>query len=52
MGAMATLLSDTLVSGLTAGAAVHVFTSQIRDLIGINYPKTTGAFPIIYVSYL
>ncbi|XP_075219033.1 solute carrier family 26 member prestin isoform X2 [Lycorma delicatula] len=48
LGVIATLLSDTLVSGLTAGAAVHVFTSQINDLIGVKYPKSTGAFPIIY----
>ncbi|XP_054280454.1 prestin-like [Macrosteles quadrilineatus] len=48
MGVMCSLLSDTLVNGFTAGAAIHVFTSQIKDLLGMKIPKYNGNFQIIY----
>ena len=32
---MATFLSEPLVSGYTTGAAVHVFTSQLRHIVGV-----------------
>ena len=32
---MTTFLSEPLVSGYTTGAAVHVFTSQLRHLVGV-----------------
>ncbi|XP_039297762.1 solute carrier family 26 member 10 isoform X1 [Nilaparvata lugens] len=47
LGVICTLLSDTLVNGLTAGAAIHVFTSQIKDLLGMNVPKYTGPLYIL-----
>ncbi|XP_031618524.1 pendrin-like isoform X3 [Contarinia nasturtii] len=36
LGIISTLLSETLVSGFTTGAAIHVFTSQVKDLLGIT----------------
>lgn len=51
MGVMATLLSDSLVSGFTTGAAVHVFTSQVKDLLGITLPKFPGNFDVLYTYF-
>uniref|UniRef100_A0A1B6KMM7 STAS domain-containing protein n=1 Tax=Graphocephala atropunctata TaxID=36148 RepID=A0A1B6KMM7_9HEMI len=48
MGIMCSLLSETLVNGFTAGAAIHVFTSQIKDLLGMKISKYNGNFQIIY----
>lgn len=47
LGIVCTLLSDTLISGFTAGAAVHVFTSQIKDILGISLPHFSGPFKVI-----
>ena len=35
LGFITTFLSEPLVSGYTTGAAVHVFTSQLRHLVGV-----------------
>lgn len=48
LGVLATLLSDALVSGFTTGAALHVFTSQVKDLFGLTLPKFPGNFDVIY----
>lgn len=51
LGVIASLLADSLVSGFTTSAAVHVFTSQVKDLLGLgNLPKRTGPFKLILVS--
>ncbi|XP_053687537.1 sulfate transporter-like [Sabethes cyaneus] len=47
LGVISFLLSDTLVSGFTTGAAIHVITSQIKDLLGLSLPPTGGNFKII-----
>lgn len=52
LGAVSSLLSETLVSGFTTGAAIHVFTSQVKDLFGLRLTPTTGYFEIILVSRL
>lgn len=51
LGAVSSLLSETLVSGFTTGAAIHVFTSQVKDLFGLRLTPVTGYFEIILVSY-
>ncbi|XP_029035224.1 prestin-like isoform X1 [Osmia bicornis bicornis] len=54
LGVIASLLADSLVSGFTTSAAVHVFTSQIKDLLGLkNLPNRKGAFKLIftYIDY-
>lgn len=48
LGAVSALLSETLVSGFTTGAAVHVVVSQIKDLLGLTIKKSTGYFTNIY----
>lgn len=47
LGIITSLLSDTLVSGFTTGAAIHVLTSQIKDLFGLTIPKAPGNFEVI-----
>uniref|UniRef100_A0A1Q3EVM3 Putative sulfate/bicarbonate/oxalate exchanger sat-1 n=2 Tax=Culex tarsalis TaxID=7177 RepID=A0A1Q3EVM3_CULTA len=47
LGVVSFLLSDTLVSGFTTGAAIHVLTSQIKDLLGLSLPPITGNFKIV-----
>ncbi|XP_055372387.1 prestin-like [Condylostylus longicornis] len=48
LGIISSLLSEALVSGLTTGAAIHVLTSQIRDIFGLTFPKPSGYFQVIY----
>lgn len=50
LGAVSVLLSETLVSGFTTGAAIHVITSQIKDLFGLTIPKHKGYFTVIKVN--
>nr|XP_029731389.1 solute carrier family 26 member 10-like [Aedes albopictus] len=47
LGVISFLLSDTLVSGFTTGAAIHVLTSQIKDLLGLSLPPQSGNFEVI-----
>ncbi|XP_018303397.1 solute carrier family 26 member 6 isoform X1 [Mycetomoellerius zeteki] len=48
LGIISSLLADSLVSGFTTAAAIHVFTSQIRDLFGLSdLPRRKGAFKLI-----
>jgi len=35
-GFITIFLSDALVSGYTTGAAVHVFSSQLRHIVGLS----------------
>ena len=51
MGVLSVLLSETLVSGFTTGAAVHVITSQISKFFGLKLPRRTGPLKILYVSF-
>ncbi|XP_076169612.1 prestin isoform X2 [Ptiloglossa arizonensis] len=55
LGVIASLLADSLVSGFTTAAAMHVFTSQVKDLLGLReLPKQKGPFKLIltYVDVL
>ena len=53
LGVIASLLADSLVSGFTTSAAVHVFTSQLEDLLGLrDLPGRNGPFKLILVSIL
>ena len=47
---MSVYLSDPLVSGFTTGAAMLVFTSQIKHIFGIAVPRYTGVFSLIKAS--
>ncbi|XP_053616851.1 prestin isoform X2 [Plodia interpunctella] len=47
LGAVSTLLSEPLVSGFTTAASFHVLASQLKDLLGVKLPKTSGNYKII-----
>lgn len=51
LGAVCTILSETLVSGFTAGAAVHVVTSQMKELLGLRMENHNGLFQIVLTYY-
>lgn len=51
LGAVCTILSETLVSGFTAGAAVHVVTSQMKELLGVRIDSHNGMFQIVLTYY-
>lgn len=51
LGAVCTVLSETLVSGFTAGAAVHVVTSQMKELLGVEVDAHNGMFQIVLTYY-
>lgn len=48
-GMMSLLLSESLVSGFTTGAAVGVLTSQVKDLLGVKLTPVNGKFEIVLV---
>nr|XP_022321583.1 solute carrier family 26 member 10-like isoform X1 [Crassostrea virginica]XP_022321584.1 solute carrier family 26 member 10-like isoform X1 [Crassostrea virginica]XP_022321585.1 solute carrier family 26 member 10-like isoform X1 [Crassostrea virginica] len=48
LGLVTTYMSDPLVSGFTTGAAVHVFTSQVKYVFGLKIPRFPNLFQIIY----
>lgn len=50
LGIVTSLLSETLVSGFTTGAAIYVFTSQIKDVLGISIKSQTGICEVVLVS--
>jgi len=51
LGSLSVLLSDTLVSGFTTGAAVHVFTSQVKNLLGLSVKRYSGPLKLIHTYY-
>lgn len=50
MGFIVMYLSDTLVSGFTTAAAVHILVSQLRFALGLEFPGINGPLAIVYVS--
>ncbi|XP_066522945.1 solute carrier family 26 member 3, tandem duplicate 2 [Hoplias malabaricus] len=49
VGFIAIYLSDTLVSGFTTAAAVHILVSQLKFVLGLQVPGFTGPFAIINI---
>lgn len=53
LGIISSLLSESLVSGFTTGAAIYVLISQVKDLLGLQLPKRKIThFKLVYVSTL
>ncbi|CAL8242399.1 unnamed protein product [Merluccius merluccius] len=48
VGFMVMYLSDTLVSGFTTAAAVHILVSQLKFVLGLVVPGISGPLAIIY----
>ncbi|CAG2167190.1 unnamed protein product [Oppiella nova] len=53
LGFISNYLSDELVSGFMTSAAIHVFTTQIRYLFGVELKNRSGilAVPLVYVEF-
>ena len=50
LGFVAVYLSDPIISGFTTGAAILVFTSQVKHLLGLTtVPRYSGAFAVVKV---
>ena len=49
VGFVTTYMGDSLVSGFTTGAAVHVFTSQVKYALGLKIPRFENLFQIVRV---
>ncbi|XP_073336748.1 chloride anion exchanger-like isoform X1 [Pagrus major] len=48
VGFIVMYLSDTLVSGFTTAAAVHILVSQLKFVLGLVVPGISGPLSIIY----
>ncbi|XP_077978010.1 prestin-like [Glandiceps talaboti] len=48
LGWITIYFSDPFIRGYTTGAALHVFSSQIDDLLGLDIPSYYGAFNLLY----
>uniref|UniRef100_A0A671YBR1 Solute carrier family 26 member 3 n=1 Tax=Sparus aurata TaxID=8175 RepID=A0A671YBR1_SPAAU len=48
VGFIVIYLSDTLVSGFTTAAAVHILVSQLKFVLGLVVPGISGPLSIIY----
>ncbi|XP_034434431.1 chloride anion exchanger-like [Hippoglossus hippoglossus] len=48
VGFIVVYLSDTLVSGFTTAAAVHILVSQLKFVLGLIVPGLSGPLSIIY----
>ncbi|XP_044042954.1 chloride anion exchanger-like isoform X1 [Siniperca chuatsi] len=48
VGFIVVYLSDTLVSGFTTAAAVHILVSQLKFVLGLDIPGISGPLSIIY----
>uniref|UniRef100_A0A8C3ULN7 Solute carrier family 26 member 5 n=1 Tax=Catharus ustulatus TaxID=91951 RepID=A0A8C3ULN7_CATUS len=49
-GFVAIYLTEPLVRGFTTAAAVHVFISQLKYLLGIQTSRFSGPLSVVYVS--
>ncbi|XP_048864009.1 prestin-like isoform X2 [Brienomyrus brachyistius] len=47
-GFVAIYLAEPLVRGFTTAAAVHVFVSQLKYLLGIRTPRYSGPLSVLY----
>ncbi|XP_029115336.1 solute carrier family 26 member 3 [Scleropages formosus] len=48
VGFIVTYLSDTLISGYTTAAAVHILVSQLKFVFGLTVPGLSGPLSLIY----
>lgn len=51
VGFIVMYLSDTLISGFTTAAAVHILISQLKFILGLTVPGFSGPLAIIYVGH-
>jgi len=51
LGSLSIVLTDCLVSGFTVGASVHVFTSQVKHILGLKLPIVLGPGRLVMTYY-
>ncbi|EEC08230.1 sulfate transporter, putative, partial [Ixodes scapularis] len=51
LGSLSVFLSEQLVSGFTAGVSVHIGSSQLPGLFGINITLYSGPFLLVKVHF-
>ncbi|KAI4897763.1 hypothetical protein NFI96_033921 [Prochilodus magdalenae] len=49
VGFIVIYLSDTLVSGFTTAAAVHILVSQLKFVLGLTVPGFSGPLAIVHI---
>ncbi|XP_046331285.2 prestin-like isoform X2 [Haliotis rufescens] len=47
MGFLTTYMSEYLISGFTTGVAIHVVSSQIKNVLGLKVKRFNGVFKVI-----
>lgn len=52
MGALVNFISHSVVIGFTAGAAVLIAASQVRNFFGIDIPRGTPFYEIVHQLYV
>uniref|UniRef100_A0A8C7PGX9 STAS domain-containing protein n=1 Tax=Oncorhynchus mykiss TaxID=8022 RepID=A0A8C7PGX9_ONCMY len=52
VGFIVMYLSDTLVSGFTTAAAVHILVSQLKFVLGLVVPGLSGPLSIVYKIFV
>uniref|UniRef100_A0A8C8GJJ3 STAS domain-containing protein n=1 Tax=Oncorhynchus tshawytscha TaxID=74940 RepID=A0A8C8GJJ3_ONCTS len=52
VGFIVMYLSDTLVSGFTTAAAIHILVSQLKFVLGLVVPGLSGPLSIIYKIFV
>ena len=52
MGALVNFISHTVVIGFTAGAAILIAASQVKNFFGIPIPRGTPFYEIVHQLYL
>lgn len=52
MGALVNFISHTVVIGFTAGAAVLIAASQVRNFFGIDIPRGTPFYEIVHQLFV
>ncbi|KAK1906780.1 Chloride anion exchanger [Dissostichus eleginoides] len=50
VGFVVIYLSDTLVSGFTTAAAIHILVSQLKFILGLMVPGISGPLSLIYIT--
>ncbi|XP_015171819.1 PREDICTED: solute carrier family 26 member 10-like isoform X1 [Polistes dominula] len=51
LGVISSFLADSLISGFTTAAGLHVFTSQVKDLLGLTLIPRRGIFKLILTYF-
>ncbi|XP_067661413.1 prestin-like [Haliotis asinina] len=47
MGLLTTYMSEYLISGFTTGVAVHVVSSQVKNVLGLKVKRFNGVFKVV-----